>query len=186
MAEEENTVSVINTLRRPIIGVIGASSATNEAQEVARNLGSAVLREGWHLLCGGGGGIMEAACQGFLQARDQNKDCGMTIGLLPSDEESSANRFVEIAIPTGMGWARNAIIARTAWALVAIGGCSGTLSEIAFAWQMGRPIVALAKTGGWSSKLAGQAIDDRREDTVFAAESVIEAVEYLKEEIAKR
>ncbi len=170
--------------RRPVVAVIGASSAEPVALEIAEGLGRAICRQGWHLLSGGGSGVMEAACRGFIEARQGNG--GLTIGILPSEDTAFANRFVELAIPTGIGFARNAIIARAAWALVAVGGCSGTLCEIAFGWQMGRPIVAMADSGGWSEKLAGRAIDSRRKDVIFSAQSAKEAIDYLKPKFDNR
>ena len=167
--------------RRPIIAVIGTSSADQPTISVAEEVGQAIGTRGWHLLCGGGAGVMEAACRGFVKARP--KRGGMTIGILPTDEMSFANPFVEIPIPTGLGWARNTIIARAAWALIAVGGCSGTLSEIAFAWQMDRPIAAMTHAGGWAGKLAGKTVDDRRTEAIFAAKTVEEAIVYIKSKI---
>ncbi len=164
--------------RRPIIAVIGASSAEPKSLEMAEQVGSAIGYNKWNLITGGGGGVMEAACRGFSKARIEAGQ--VTIGILPTDDAGFANRFVDIAIPTGIGLARNAIIVRTAWGLVAVGGCSGTLSEIAFAWQLNRPIVALADSGGWAGKLAGQAIDHRRSDAVFSAKTADEALEIMK------
>jgi hypothetical protein len=164
--------------RRPIVAVIGASFAQPPVLEAARQIGIAIAHEGWHLLTGGGEGVMEAACRGYIESRPPSGGC--TIGILPSDDAGFSNQFVEIVIPTGMGWARNAIITRTASALVAIGGCSGTLSEIAFGWQMGRPIVALCQTGGWAEKLAGKALDDRRNDVIFSAKKTSEAIDFVK------
>jgi uncharacterized protein (TIGR00725 family) len=89
------------------------------------------------LLCGGKDGVMEAACEGVASAG------GMSIGLLPDDEWQAANRFVTIPIATGIGVARNAIIARAGLALVAVGGGYGTLSEMALALQFGRPVLTL-------------------------------------------
>jgi len=178
-------MGTINTLphserpyKRPIIAVIGASSAPAFVLTEAGLVGAAIAREGWHLLTGGGEGVMEAACRGFIESRQPSG--GTTIGILPSDDASFSNPFVEISIPTGMGWARNAIITRTAAALVAIGGCSGTLSEIAFGWQMGRPIVALCQTGGWAAKLAGNSLDDRRDDVIFSAQNTTQAIDFVK------
>ena len=169
------------TDRRPIVAVIGASSAEAPVLDTARKVGGAIALEGWHLLTGGGEGVMEDACRGYIESRPQSG--GRTIGILPTDDADFSNQFVEICIPTGMGWARNAIIARTASALIAIGGCSGTLSEIAFGWQMGRPIAALYETGGWAQKLAGKAIDDRRHDSVFGAKSASEAIDFVKSKL---
>ena len=165
-------------IRRPKIAVIGASSAPTETLESALELGAALAGEGWHLLCGGGGGVMEAACRGFLSVT--RSEGQLTIGILPSDEEEWANPFVELTIPTGLGLARNAVIARAADAVVAVGGCSGTLSEMAFSWQMGRPVVAMVNSGGWAETLGGKAIDDRRNDTVFPAQDAAQAVSFLR------
>ena len=125
--KDENRDSV--PLRRPIVAVVGASSAVDSVLALAEELGRAVAVSGWHLLCGGGSGVMEAACRGFVSVPPSDR--GMTIGLLPSDRDGWANRYVEIPIATGMGDARNAIIARAASAVVSVGGCSGTLSEMA-------------------------------------------------------
>ena len=162
---------------RPKIAVIGASSAPAETLAIAEDVGSLVAQAGWHLICGGGSGVMEAACRGFVANRPHQG--GMSIGILPSGDETWANPYVDIPIPTGLGWARNAVITQTANGLIAIGGCSGTLSEIAFAWQMGRPIVALGQSGGWAGKLAGQPIDHRRTDRVMSAKSPSEAIAFL-------
>ena len=90
------------------------------------------------MLVGGGlGGVMEAACRGASEAG------GVTVGILPGDDRSAANRFVEVSIPTGLGEARNALVVRSADALVAVGGGYGTLSEIAFALKAGKPVVGL-------------------------------------------
>ena len=171
-----------NTPRLPIVALIGASDASQPVLEMAEKTGIAIRKQGWHLLTGGGAGVMEAACRGFQSVSPVAQE--MTIGILPSDNTDFANRFVDIAIPTGMGWARNAIIARTAWGLIAVGGCSGTLSEIAFAWQMNKPIVALSNSGGWSSQLAGVSVDNRRDDVVFSARSGEDAVVILKQHFA--
>lgn len=102
------------------------------------------------LVCGGLGGVMEAACRG-ARARG-----GETVGLLPGDDRSSANAFVGIAIPTGLGEGRNVLVVRAADALVAIGGGWGTLSEIALALRAGRPVMGL---GTWEPKHAGRPVE---------------------------
>jgi uncharacterized protein (TIGR00725 family) len=90
------------------------------------------------VLCGGRSGVMEAACRGVARAG------GLSIGLLPGEEWDSANPYVTVPIATGIGVARNALIARAALCLIAVGGGNGTLSEIAFGLQFGRPVFALA------------------------------------------
>jgi uncharacterized protein (TIGR00725 family) len=92
------------------------------------------------LVCGGLGGVMEAACRG---ARSKG---GLTVGLLPSDDRGTANGWVQVAIATGLGEARNALIVRSADVVIAIGGGWGTLSEIAFARKAGKPVVGV---GSW-------------------------------------
>jgi uncharacterized protein (TIGR00725 family) len=89
------------------------------------------------VVCGGLGGVMEAACRGAKEGG------GLTVGILPGTERAAANRFVDVAIPTGLGEARNALVVRAADALVAIGGGYGTLSEIALALKAGKRVVGL-------------------------------------------
>ena len=91
------------------------------------------------------------------------------------EDPSRANPFVDVVIPSGLGIARNALVVSTADAVIAIGGAAGTLSELAMAWKLDRLVVGVA-LGGWSEKLAGSAIDPRRDDVVLRAESAEEAV----------
>ena len=103
-------------------------------------MGRLLAERGAVLVCGGLGGTMEAACRGAKQAG------GTTVGLLPGGSRSEANRFVDVAIPTGLGEARNALVVRAADAVVAVGGGYGTLSEIALALRAGKRVVGL---GTW-------------------------------------
>jgi uncharacterized protein (TIGR00725 family) len=119
------------------VAVIGPREASEEERQAALALGTGLAGLGIVLLCGGKGGVMEAACEGAATAG------GLSVGLLPDTEWQAANRFVTIPLATGIGEARNAIIARTALALVAVGGGYGTLSEIALALQFGRPVLTL-------------------------------------------
>jgi uncharacterized protein (TIGR00725 family) len=119
------------------VAVIGPRDATPPEQQTAFSVGAGLAALGIVLLCGGKGGVMEAACEGAASAG------GVSIGLLPKSEWQAANRFVTVPIATGIGEARNAIIARAALALIAIGGGYGTLSEIALALQFGRPVLTL-------------------------------------------
>lgn len=128
-------------------------------------------------MCGGGGGIMEAACRGF---RSVEGATGVALGIIPGDDPAWANDHLDLVVPSGIGWARNAMIVRTASAVVAIAGAAGTLSEIAFAWQMGKPIVALSSTGGWASRLAGQSVDERPREPIMDAATPEEALSLLR------
>jgi len=122
---------------KPIIGVIGGSAPTEEEAATAEGVGRALAQAGAVLICGGRGGVMEAACRGARAAG------GLTIGILPGRNRSEANPYVDVPIVTGLGEARNAIITRTAQAVIAIGGSYGTLSEIGFALSFGVPVVGL-------------------------------------------
>ncbi len=120
-----------------IIGVIGAANASEEEKRTSEEVGVLIAKRDCFLLCGGMGGVMEAACRGAKSAG------GKTIGILPGPEASSANRFIDIPIVTGMGEARNVIVAKSSHSIIAIGGRLGTLSEISFALKSGIPVIGL-------------------------------------------
>ena len=106
---------------------------------------------------------------------------GDVIGILPSYRADDANEFVDIPICTGLQHGRNLIVAATGDVVFAIGGRSGTLSEIALAWALGKPVVCVGKADGWATELAGRRIDDRREDKVFGPLDPEEAVAVARE-----
>ena len=118
------------------IGVIGAGFCGERIANLAEEVGSEIAKRGAIMLCGGLGGVMEAAARG---CRRRN---GMTIGILPGSRRDDANAYIDIV--SGMGYARNAIIAQSCDALIAVGGEYGTLSEIALSLKSGKPVVALA------------------------------------------
>ena len=124
-------------LSQSLIGIIGAGTCSPAIYELAFNVGAQLAQHHYPLVCGGRGGVMAAACEGARQYQ------GTTIGILPGTDPADANPWVDIAIPTGMGDARNLIIVRSAVALIAISGEYGTLSEIAFALKLKKPIVGL-------------------------------------------
>jgi uncharacterized protein (TIGR00725 family) len=103
----------------------------------AAEVGRLVAERGAVLVCGGLGGSMEAACRGAKEAG------GMTVGILPGPDRAAANPYVDIALPTGLGEARNALVVRAADAVIAVGGGYGTLSEIAFALKAGKRVIGL-------------------------------------------
>lgn len=123
--------------KRKRIGIIGGSRPDKEALEAAFLVGELIGRAGAILVCGGLGGVMEAAARGASSAG------GLTVGILPGRDAAEANPFIDIPIPTGMGYTRNALIALNADALIAIDGAYGTLSEIAFASIYGKKVVGL-------------------------------------------
>jgi len=124
-------------MRKTIIAVIGAGKVGEDGYATAREVGRRIAESGAVLLCGGLSGVMEAACRGCVEAG------GEALGILPGGEAATANPYVTLAVPTNMGHARNVIIAHTAQALIAVEGEYGTLSEMAIALKLGRPVVAL-------------------------------------------
>ncbi|PWC43886.1 hypothetical protein TSO221_19155 [Azospirillum sp. TSO22-1] len=123
---------------RPPVGVIGPREPTREQEAMAEAVGAGLADLGLVVLCGGRSGVMEATCRGVASRG------GLSVGLLPGEDWESANPYVTVPIATGIGVARNALIARAALCLIAIGGGVGTLSEIAFGLQFGKPVFALA------------------------------------------
>jgi uncharacterized protein (TIGR00725 family) len=119
------------------VAVVGPGEASAAELALAEEVAARLVDLGATIVTGGLGGVMEAACRGAKSRR------GLTIGLLPSLDRSEANGWVDVAIATGLGELRNALIVRTSDALVAIGGGAGTLSEIAFALKLGRPVIGL-------------------------------------------
>lgn len=125
------------------IGVIGTGERKEPYYSLAYEVGRLVAKNGAVLVCGGLGGVMEAAARGASEAG------GVSIGILPGISRAEANQYITYAIPTGMGEMRNALIVRTSDVLIAVGGGSGTLSEIALAVKTGKPVIGL-KT--WQAK----------------------------------
>jgi uncharacterized protein (TIGR00725 family) len=120
------------------IGVIGAGVCSDEVSRLAGDVGEGIAKAGAVLVCGGMGGVMEAACKG---AKRQN---GVTVGILPGTDKGQANAFVDYPISTGLGEGRNLLVVRNSDAIIALPGEFGTLSEIAFSLRMGKPIVGLS------------------------------------------
>ncbi|MDP3880000.1 MAG: TIGR00725 family protein, partial [Dehalococcoidales bacterium] len=119
------------------VAVIGGSQPTAEEAALAEEVGRELARQGIVLICGGLGGVMEAACRGA------SEEGGVTIGILPGDTADMANPYVQIPIVTGIGYARNISVVKSARAVIAVGGSYGTLSEIAHARQGGIPVIGL-------------------------------------------
>jgi len=176
--------------RKPLIGVLGDNQIPegDPRGPLAEELGQALIDGGYRIACGGMGGVMNAVCCGAR--RSEHYRDGDIVGILPDKDASRVNEYVDIAIPTGLGLARNSIIALSD-AVIGLGGGSGTLSEMAFAWQFNRLVIGMRTESGWSGKLADQPLDARKrfvnidDDRVYGADSAIEAVEILKTELQR-
>ena len=122
------------------VGVIGAGKCSDSTYRIAGNLGFEIGKRGWIMVCGGLGGVMEGAAKGCMEAG------GMTVGILPGLERDTANPYIKIPLPTGLGEGRNLLVVRASDVLISISGGYGTLSEIALALKMNKPVVGL---GTW-------------------------------------
>lgn len=149
-------------MTRVLIAVIGSALCDARTAAVARQVGLEIARRGAVLVTGGRGGVMEAACQGAKSGG------GITVGILPGIDRREANRYVDLPIVTGLGEARNAVVVRTADAVIAVSGGYGTLSEIGLALKMGRPVVGL---GTWELYRDGQPVS-----AVIPADTPVRAV----------
>lgn len=158
--------------RKNQIVVIG-SSDESPALPGAVAIGRFIAEQGHVLITGGRGGVMEAASRGAFEGG------GIVIGILPGESIDSANRYCSVVIPTGLGFARNAVNVLAADAVVAIGGSYGTMSEIAYARLYGKPLVCCTFAGGWSAELARSSLADDAGVPVYIAHTPDEACRHI-------
>lgn len=128
------------------IGVIGGSQANEKDLKIAYQVGKYIAQNGWALICGGLTGVMEYAAKGAFEEN------GITIGILPSNDKNTANKYIKIPIATGFGIARNYIIIQNADFIIAIDGSYGTLNEISAALNLGKKVITI---NSWKLKNAG-------------------------------
>jgi hypothetical protein len=151
------------TSKKKFIAVIGGSEPSAEEAQTAEEVGRELAKRGAILVCGGLGGVMEAACRGA------QSEGGLTIGILPGESRQAANPYIQIPIVTGMSYARNVVVVKSAQAVIAIGGSYGTLSEISHALQSGIPVIGL---NTWSLSRNGQ-----QDSSIILAQNPVEAVD---------
>jgi uncharacterized protein (TIGR00725 family) len=135
----------------PYVAVCGPGLASDEEDAAAEEIGRLLGEAGAVVICGGRGGVMDAA------ARGARSGGGISVGLLPDDHRAGAGEHLTVSLPTGMGETRNALVARAADVVIAVGGEFGTLSEIAFALKLGKPVVGLRT---WELAKDGQPSDE--------------------------
>ncbi len=136
--------------RPTLIAVIGGANPSPRMASAAEEVGRELARRGAGVVCGGLGGVMEAACRGAVL------EGGLTVGILPSNRAEDANEWVQIRVPTGIGIARNPLVVRSGSAAIAIDGSYGTLTEIGFALVENIPVVAL---NSWELAIGGEAVE---------------------------
>lgn len=150
-------------LNVPLVAVVGAAACSEQQAALAEEVGRLLAAVGVGVVCGGRSGVMEAVCRGAVEAG------GLTVGLLPGETTGEANPWVKVAIATGLGEARNVLVARAGLGMIAIGGEYGTLSEIALALKWDKPVAGV------------QSWDLPR---LYAAASAQDAVEYVLRAVA--
>ena len=159
------------------IAVVGYDDKlSSEVERIAEQIGEDIARNDCILICGGRSGVMEAACRGA------KKVGGKTVGILPSLDGHDANKYVDIAITTGMGYARNSLVVSSADVVIAVNGSVGTLSEIGMALSYGKPVVVVEESGGIADKVKDAFPDDSSIQTIVkvkAEKAVDKAIELI-------
>ena len=166
-------------MKKPQILIIGnnENGCTPELEKIAYDTGSEVAKSNSILITGGLGGVMKAASKGA------KKSGGLSVGIIRQNDNSEANEFCDIVIPSGIGLMRDFLNALSADGVIAIGGGSGTLSEICAAYMYSKPIVVLKNSGGTSSKFSDQYLDHRKNVKIIGVETPKDAVKVILEEI---
>ena len=164
-------------MRKFQIAVVGYNKdrCTEQARILAYEVGKEVARAGAVLVCGGLGGVMESACKG---SKENN---GFTIGIIPQDEFSFANGFCDVVICTGIGFARDFMIASSADGIIAIGGGVGTLIEMAAGYMIKKSIVVISGSGGVADTYAGKYLDERNRVPILVAKDARSAVQIFSD-----
>ena len=164
-------------MRKIQIAVVGYNKdkCTEQARILAYEVGKEVARAGAVLVCGGLGGVMESACKG---SKENN---GFTIGIIPQDEFSFANGFCDVVICTGIGFARDFMIASSADGIIAIGGGVGTLIEMAAGYMIKKSIVVIAGSGGVADTYAGKYLDERNRVPILVVKDARSAVQIFSD-----
>ena len=160
---------------KAVISVIGASEIDKQIESTNIEIGRLIAKNNYAVVCGGLSGVMEAICKG---AKEEG---GFTIGIIPHTEKSYANKYVDLVIPCPFSQARNIVVVLTGDICLAISGKAGTLSEMCFAWIYDKPLVALSSVQGWSSKMANQKLDNRRNDMIYGVSTPLEAINKIND-----
>ena len=160
---------------KAIVSVIGASDIDKKIEEKTIEIGRLLALNNYAVACGGLSGVMEAICKGVKEKG------GLTIGIIPYTEKSRANKYIDIIVPCPFSQARNIVVVLTGDICLAISGKAGTLSEICFAWIYNKPLIALSSVPGWSSNIANQKLDDRRNDMIYGVKTPLEVINKIDE-----
>src|SRR5262245_5572423 len=162
-------------MRKLQIAVIGYNSDKSNSitDKIAYEVGRAIAKANGVLICGGLGGVMENACRG---AKDQG---GITIGIIPQEDFSCANEFCDIVIASGIGYARDFLVATSADGIIVVGGGVGTLVELCVGYMLKKPIVTIPNSGGTAEFYGGKYLDERKSILIETAKDADKAVEII-------
>lgn len=162
-------------MRRTQIAVIGynADRCSDAARTLAYETGKEIALAGAVLVCGGLGGVMESACKGAQEAG------GTTVGIIPQEEFSFANQYCDVVVCTGIGFARDFIVASSADGIIAVGGGVGTLIELGVGYMMKKPMAAVGGSGGTADYYGGRWLDERQRVPIVVAKNPQEAVKTI-------
>jgi uncharacterized protein (TIGR00725 family) len=166
-------------MRKIQIAVIGYNKdrSNKNSNRMAYDVGKAIAQKGAILLCGGLNGVMEFACKG------SKEHGGTTVGIIPQGDFSFANKYCDIVIATGLGLARDFVVATSADGVIVVGGGVGTLIELCVAYELKKTIVALSNSGGTATRYAGGYMDDRKTVLIMPAENATTAVNLILENL---
>jgi uncharacterized protein (TIGR00725 family) len=162
-------------VRKVQIAVIGYNKdrCTDVASKAAYEVGREIARAGAVLICGGLGGVMESACRGAKE------NGGTTVGIIPQEEFSYANQYCDVVVCTGIGYARDFIVASSADGIIAVGGGIGTLIEMGVGYMTKKTIVAIEGSGGVADMYGGKFLDERQRVLITVAKDAKTAVEMI-------
>jgi hypothetical protein len=165
-------------MRTRLIAVVGnGGDLTAEQSQLAESLGAALVEAGYGVVCGGLGGVMEAVARGAVTGRGAARHPPV-VGILPYYVAEQGNDYLDIVLPTGLGHARNVLVAAAGEVVICVGGAAGALSEVALACKIGRPVLAFPASGG-TADLAAKALS-----SVIPVATPAEAVERIRELLA--
>jgi uncharacterized protein (TIGR00725 family) len=162
-------------VRKLQIAVIGYNKdrCTEVARNIAYEVGKEIASAGAILICGGLGGVMESACKGAKE------NGGTTVGLIPQEDFSYANEFCDIVVCTGIGYARDFIVASSADGIIAVGGGVGTLIELSVGYMTKKTLVSIVGSGGTADMYGGRYLDERQRVPIIIAKDAKSAVEFI-------
>lgn len=177
--KEEN---IEKSQRKPQIVVLGSSGAivTEEAYNMAFEIGQELAKKGALTMTGGGHGVMEAALKGA------KKENGVTMAIVPWENHYKVNDYADYSIATGIGWSRNSININSADGCIVVHGGAGTLNEATYAYMMEKPAVSLIPSGGIAEEIADRFFDVRETETIIGTYTPKEAVEKIMEKVSER